>query len=245
MRRICMTLLLRTGWRPRGAGHRTRSTEARGARPRRRRAAVLTMLCATPFLGRPAPAAAQTLAELTASPEEAAGLFIRSVRTLRWSAAAQFMDPETLALFRDVVTMITEVDRSGELLRFLTGADTAAYRALEPREVFARALDVLTGEMAGLAHSLADRDDRILGHVPEGADSAHVVYRTQMGISGSVPEVNLMQMRRGPEGWRVLWSEELDVLETALRGAARLRAPGPGADGGPSRPGTTGGSPAP
>jgi hypothetical protein len=174
-------------------------------------------------LGAQEPAVAQTLPELTASPDSAAVLFIRSIRSLRWSAAAQFVDEETLGLFRDVVTMITEVEQSGELLGYLTDTDTASFRALDASEVFARALTRLTSDMPGLANSLADRDDEILGHVAERSDTAHVVYRTQMRLSGSVPEVNVMQMRRGPEGWRVLWSDELDVLETALRGAVRLR----------------------
>lgn len=184
----------------------------------------------------PPSAAAQTLPELTATPEEAADLFIRSVRARRWSAAAQFVDAETLGLFREVVTMITEVPEGGELLRYLTGVDTTGYRGLEPPEVFARALTALTDDMAGLSHSLADRDDEILGHVAEGPDSAHVVYRTQMRLSGSVPEVNVMQMRRGPAGWRVLWSDELDVLETALRGAAYLRRGPPSGSGSATPP---------
>lgn len=171
----------------------------------------------------PERASAQTLAELTASPDSAAALFIRSIRSMRWSAAAQFMDPEPLSLFHDVVTMITEPDASGDLLDYLTGTDTTAYRALDAREVFDRALTTLTGDMPGLTYSLQDRDDEFLGHVTEGTDSAHVVYRTQSRLSGALPEVKVMQMRRGPEGWRVLWSDELDVLETALRGAGRVR----------------------
>jgi hypothetical protein len=172
------------------------------------------------------PVRAQTLAELTSTPDAAAGLFIRSVRSLRWSAAAQFLDPEPLAFFHDVVTMITEPDESGDLLDYLTDTDTAGYRSLDAPEVFARALTTLTDDMPGLAHSLYDRDDRFLGHVDEGGDSAHVVYRTEMRLEGALPEVKVMQMRRGPDGWRVLWSDELDVLETALRGARRPRGPG-------------------
>jgi hypothetical protein len=187
-------------------------------------ALLLTAGLATAVTGS-MPTAAQTLPELTASPDAAAELFIRSVRTLRWGAAAQFMDPETLELFRDVVTMITEVEESGELLRYLTSADSAAYARLSDPEVFERSLTALITDMPGLSHSLYDRDDEILGHVPEGPDSAHVVYRTHARISGALPEVKVMQMQRGPEGWRVLWSDELDVLEAALRGARRVRQP--------------------
>lgn len=187
---------------------------------------------AAALLSGPRPAQAQTLAELTASPDSAAALFIRSIRSMRWSAAAQFMDPEPLALYHDIVTMITEPEQAGDLLEYLTGADSAAYQTLDAPEVFRRTLTTLTDDMPGLSYNLQDRDDAFLGHVPEGPDSAHVVYRTQSRISGALPEVKVMQMRRGPEGWRVLWSDELDVLEAALRGAGRGRTGPPG----PPRP---------
>ena len=184
-------------------------------------AACLLASASTP----PTSVQAQTLLELTATPDSAAVLFIRSIRSLRWGAAAQFVDEETLDVFRNAVTMITEVEESGDLLRYLTNVDAASYPTLGASDVFARALTTLTNDMPGLANSLADRDDEFLGHVAAGSNAAHVVYRTQMRLSGSVPEVNDMQLRRGPQGWRVLWSDELDVLETALRGAARLRGP--------------------
>lgn len=189
----------------------------------RRSLPLLLVTLLTVTVGYPSAARAQTLAELTATPDSAAEMFIRSVRASRWSAAAQFIDPETLGLFRDVVTMTTEVDESGELLAYLVGTDSAGYPALDAPEVFDRALTTVTNDMPGLTHSLHDRDDEVLGHVAEATDTAHVVYRTQMRISGSVSEVKVMQLRRSPEGWRVFWSDELDVLEAALRGAARLR----------------------
>jgi len=175
-----------------------------------------------------APLVAQaSRSEAAATPEEAAGHFIRSLRGVRWADAARFLDPEPLDDFRAVVTMITEVDASGAFLEYLTGTDATAYARLTSAEVFARALTALTDDMPGLTHSLYDRDDEILGVVEEGPDTAHVVYRTLARVSGAVPELKVMQLRRGPDGWRVFWSAELDVLETALRGARRLSDRGP------------------
>ncbi len=61
----------------------------------------------------------------------------------------------------------------------------------------------------------------------EGADAAHVVYRTTARISGGVPEMKVMTLSRTPDGWRVWWSDELEVLDAALRGIARSRTPPP------------------
>jgi hypothetical protein len=178
-------------------------------------------LVAAGVMGFPRPTSAQSVAELTASPEEASELFLRSVRAIRWSAAAQFVDPETLDRFRLTVTMIADADTTGASRTYLVAADSLAMQALTSSEVFDRAIGVMIDDMPGLMHSLYDRDDEVLGHVAEGADGAHVVYRTTARISGAVPEVKVMQMRRGSEGWRVRWSDELEVLEAALRGFRR------------------------
>jgi hypothetical protein len=63
----------------------------------------------------PGPAVAQspTLAERTATPEAVTTLFLRSVRAIRWSAATQFISAETLARFREVVTLMADADTTG------------------------------------------------------------------------------------------------------------------------------------
>jgi hypothetical protein len=177
--------------------------------------AVLAML-APPAV----PAAAQaTLRELTATPEQAATLFLRSVRAIRWRTAAQFIHPETLEHFKAVVTMISDADTTGSLRRYLTDTPNAhALEALDPATVFDRAVGRTIDSLPGLMHSLYDHDDHVLGHVMEGSDTAHVVFRTIERLSGAVPDVQVMQAARTPDGWRILWSQQLAVLEAALRG---------------------------
>src|SRR5690606_1564282 len=109
-------------------------------------------------------------------------------------------------------------------LEHLTGTDSAGFAALDAATVFDRALTAMTSGMPGLRHSLIERNDAVLGHVAEGADSAHAVYRTQRRTGGSVPEGSVGQMRAGGDGWRVPWSGELPVLQAARRGGSRLRA---------------------
>lgn len=215
---------------------------ANGPRPRPRLApftvaGALLLATMSPTVLDPTGLSAQqpTLAELTATPEETVDLFLRSVRATRWSAAAQFVHPRTLDRFHRVVTMISEADTTGDVRDFLTGTDSSGYAALDPREVFVRSLDVMIADMPGLRHAVFDRNDEILGHVAEGADTAHVVYRTTARISGGVPEMKVMQLARTPDGWRVVWSDELEVLDAALRGIARSRTPR--LPGGGARPG--------
>jgi hypothetical protein len=169
----------------------------------------------------PRPGTAQSLEELTATPDAAAELFIRSVRGIRWSAAAQFMAPSALDHFRVTVTMMADADTTGSIREYLVDTDSSGLAVLPEEEVFARSIGVLIDDMPGLMHALYDRDDDVIGHVPEGPDDAHVVYRTTARLSGAVSEIKVMQLRRGAAGWRVAWSDELEVLDAALRGVGR------------------------
>jgi hypothetical protein len=174
--------------------------------------AALAVLSAAP------PARAQTLSELTPTPESTADAFLRSVRAIRWEVTGRLLHPQASDRFRTLVSMIAEADTTGEARRYLTGTDAAGFAALGDAEVFRRAIGAMIDDMPGLMHALYDRDDEILGHVPEGADSAHVVYRTLARIGGAVPEVKVMQLGLTDEGWRILWTDELQVLDAALRG---------------------------
>ena len=167
------------------------------------------------------PSAAQSLDEWTGTPEEAATLFLRSVRAIQWSTAAQFMSAQALGRFSETITMIVEADTTGAMADFLIQGEVRVLTELTAAELFDRTIGAMIDDMPGLMHSMYDRDDEVIGHVNEGDGEAHVVYRTTARISGAVSEVNVMQMRRSDAGWRVVWSDELAVLDAALRGVRR------------------------
>ncbi len=169
--------------------------------------------------------AQQTIAEATATPEATAELFLRSIRLIRWNTAAQFMHPVTLDRFHQTVTMMADADSSGAVREYFTQTDSTEYAALDHAAVFDRAVGTMIDDLPGLMHAIYDRDDEVIGHVLEESGEAHVVYRTTARISGAVSEVKLLQLIRIQDGWRVFWSDELEVLETALRGVARNRRP--------------------
>jgi hypothetical protein len=179
-----------------------------------RAASIAAVIAATVVPG----TAAQSLAELTDTPEATADAFLRSVRAIRWEVTGQLLHPRTVERFRILVEMIAEADTTGEAGRYLTGTDATGLAALAGADLFARAIGAMIDDMPGLMHALSDRDDDVLGHVAEGADSAHVVYRTLARIGGAVPEVKVMQLARSGPVWRVVWSDELAVLDAALRG---------------------------
>lgn len=170
---------------------------------------------------------AQTIEELTATPEAAADGFLRSIRAIRWETVALFLHPETQTRFRTTVEMIVDADTTGAMLDFLVDAPRAELTARSSEGVFDGAIGAVIDDMPGLMHAMFDRDDVVVGAVPEGADDAHVVYRTTARLSGAVSEVKVLQMRRSSAGWRVVWSDELEVLDAALRGISRRNQPPP------------------
>ena len=174
-----------------------------------------------------APLCAQSVATASETPEGTADAFLRSLRAIRWDAAAAVTHPDALRRFHDLVTMLADVDSTDAVRRYLTDTDRAGYGELTSTQVFRRALGNLIDDMPGLMHAVFDRDDQVLGHVLESPDTAHAVYRSTPRISGGVSQVKVMQLGRTPAGWRVLWSEEMDVLDAALRGVPRMhmRAP--------------------
>lgn len=185
--------------------------------------------------GQPSPPT-RSLAELTATPEAVAALFLRSVRAIRWGAATQFIAQGTLTRFHDVVTMMADADTTGDTRRYLANTDRSGYGELGAPEVFDRAVGTMIDDMPGLMHALFNHDDEVIGHVSEGDDRAFVVYRTVERLSGAVPEVRVIETVRTPAGWRVEWSDELAVLETALRGVPRTRRPPSPPPSSPHRP---------
>ncbi len=181
---------------------------------------VWVIVMAMSSLGSPT-SAQVTINEATRSPDETATLFLRSVRAIRWGTVAQFLDAEALERFQFTVTMIANADSSGELREYLVQSDSTGMSDLSAFEVFERSINAVIDDMPGLMHALYDRDDSVIGSVREEGGVAHTVYRTLARISGAVPEVKVMQLRSTPKGWRVAWSDELEVIEAALRGVGR------------------------
>ena len=184
--------------------------------------ALVVLTRAVPAHGQSEPRIPPTsVAEVTRTADETATLFLRSVRAIRWDATAQFMHESTLERFRFTVAAIANGSEGGELGRYLVQTDSAGLAALSPAEVFDRAIGAVIDDMPGLMHALYDRGDEVIGSVAEDGGHAHAVYRTTARISGAVPEVKVMQLASTPSGWRVVWSDELEVIQAALQGVGR------------------------
>ena len=190
---------------------------------------VLTLLlCASLTLAasRPAPTAPQE----QLSPDSLAAEFQTAMRAMAWRAAAHRMHGDGLARFQELIDMLVDTDAEATLGVLFDGMDEAAYRSLSPDGVFIEVMRYMATEMRGLLHALVVRDIEIIGAVPEPPDLAHVVYRSAAQLSGAVPQIRVMTLKREAKDWRVLDTQELDVIREALRGTPRRAREGGSVD---------------
>lgn len=162
------------------------------------------------------------------SPDSLAFEFQRALMAQGWRAVAARLHPDALKAFQQWVNELLEADASGRTRRGIFGdLSGEEVRDLPPDKVFVRAMTRLGRDMPGLLHALVAREVRILGAVSEPPDLAHVVYRNTDQLAGAVSEVRVMTLKRLSSGWRVLDTQELDLVREALRGIAHRREPPP------------------
>ncbi len=187
-------------------------------------AAILTLLPS--LLALPAGARGQASPP---GPDSVATEFQSALRAVAWRAAVQRLHPEALEDFHYRMTLLVEMDTTrAPLEKLYPGGGLETYHQKSAEEVFLRVMEVLSEDAPGLVHALVVREVEVIGHVPEAPELAHVVYRSTADLSGAVPELRLMTMKRDGDRWRVLSSQELDILVEAFRGISRKRSPPPG-----------------
>jgi hypothetical protein len=158
-------------------------------------AVALAVACALP-------AAAQE------TPEAVLTRYYETFRSGDFAANAAMMDPAALEELKATMAGLAGMaaaEGGEEEMREMFGVGSAAeLGALAPAELYTRMLQATLGggEMREIMRSA---EIEVLGHVPEGDDLAHVVYRMRLSFGGmDVDQVQIAPMRRTPDGWRVM-----------------------------------------
>ncbi len=181
------------------------------------------------MIGLLAPGAEGAAQRRLAGPDSVAEEFQSALRAVFWRGALSRLHPEALEAFHLRISILVESDTTRIPARTLyPDGGLAAFRATSREAVFLRVFEVLSQDAPGLVHALVVRDVEVIGHVPEGPDLAHVVYRSTADLSGAEPELRMMTMKRDGQRWGVKESQELDILFEAFRGISRKRSVPPG-----------------
>ena len=175
-----------------------------------------------------AQASSKTRAPATAdagqTPEAVGKRYIGAIRTGDWKQAAALMHPEALKKFRELMLPIVKADTSGQVARSFFGVTSASQLATLPdAELYVRMMKFLMTSSPELARIMSGSESTVIGHVDEGADVTHVVFRMRATVNGlTVEKMDTMSMRRFGATWRLLLSGDLEGMAAAMR--ARFRA---------------------
>jgi hypothetical protein len=165
------------------------------------------------------PASRSVAQERAETPEAVTRQFGAAMRANDWIGTAELMHPDALAHFRRMFLPILAADSSGRLCERLFAATSAAeVAALPNEELFARFFRTLVSDAPELGGMFAGADLAPVGHVLEGKDVAHVVFRMKVAADDgvTVTKVQAMSLRRLGPTWRVLLSGDFEGLAAAL-----------------------------
>lgn len=156
------------------------------------------------------------------SPESIGRRYSTAPQAGDWDAAARLMHPEATRKFRAMIEPAAKADTSGKMaLMFMGVESTSAVATLSDAAFYARVLRNLTSR-PGMKEVLAGSQVTIIGHVKEGTDLAHVVYRTRMSVQFiNVEKVETMSLRRMGNTWGMLLSGGIEGLAAAFGARSR------------------------
>lgn len=171
--------------------------------------------------GQSSDTAAARAAASAGTPEAFAQRYIATLTAGDYAANAKLMHPAALASIRRFVTVLGQKDPSGSALKQLLDVpDTSAVRALSDEQVYERFLRRTVGTQTELANAMRAAKVDLLGHVDEGADMTHVLYRLRLDIDGvEMRKVDVLTLRRDRGEWRAMLSADIDNLVARLSGA--------------------------
>ncbi|OLC06323.1 MAG: hypothetical protein AUH41_13045 [Gemmatimonadetes bacterium 13_1_40CM_66_11] len=162
------------------------------------------------------PAQAQTVE----TPEQVTERFVAAMRAADWNGMASLMHQNALKEMRQLLSGVFEAPNGAQIRQQLLGVTTVQQaQALSDTAVFASLMRMTTQD-ADVAELLRSAKVQVLGHVNEGADTVHVVYRMAMTINGiPITKMDVMSLARSPVGWRGLLKGDVTALAAGIRAA--------------------------
>jgi hypothetical protein len=177
------------------------------------RAALVALLLLVPGAMRAqGPSADVQKAMAATTPAAFAEAFLSLFAHGEFEQSAQLMHPDALSPVRRIVSLIVKQDPSGEVRSQLLGVSTdSAVAALTDAQVFAKFLTQVFAQQEGVLETMKGSTVAVLGVVAEGADTAHVVWRSGMTMQGlSISKMEVLSVRRAGTGWRAMLTGDFE-----------------------------------
>jgi PleD family two-component response regulator len=167
------------------------------------------------------------------TPEEVAHTYIRAMADARINVVADQMHPSALDRFKGIMTDVATAieaapaDRKPpvKMITALFGEEgTAVVKDLSPRDVFVRFMSNLTTFVPQIRVMHAGSEYQVLGHVDEGGNISHVVFRATLAQGQhEMTKMSVLSLKRDGEHWKMLLTDDLENLIAGL--GKQLAAP--------------------
>ncbi len=155
------------------------------------------------------------------TPEDVAQRYVSAMQAADWDTMAGLMDQSALKSMRDLLSPLFDLPEAAELRQRFLGVETVdEAAALSDTAVFARFMQFVGSQEPSLQEALKTSRMRVIGHIPEGGDTVHVVYRMTMTVEGiTMTRLDVFSLRQHGETWRGLLAGDVSALAAALRAA--------------------------
>ncbi len=161
--------------------------------------------------------------QVAETPEQVAGRYLRAMSAQQWDTMAALMHPGALRQLRSLLAPLVEAPSLDGARQDLLGIHSLKEaQALSDAALFAAFIAHILNAKAGVMDVLRDSKIQVIGHVPEGSDTVHIVYRLDYEKEGvGVSKMDVFSMQRMGNTWRGLLSGDFRMLAAMLRRQAR------------------------
>jgi hypothetical protein len=144
----------------------------------------------------------------------------------RIHVVADAMHPSALERFKVIISRVADALAAApperkppaKLLSALFGDEgPAATKTLPARDVFVRFMTNLTTFVPQIREMEAGSEYQVIGHLDEGANSTHVVFRATLRRgTAEVSKMAVLSLKREGDEWKVLLTDDLEALISGL-----------------------------
>jgi hypothetical protein len=168
------------------------------------------------------------LAHAQSAPEDVVDQYFRAFRAGDIESMAALMHPDELASMKQELIPIiaqgidaVESGTSVDPLQLKLFSDTDSIEVISeesPEDFFVRFMSWINRMNPMMQESIRDASIQTIGHVTEGENIAHVVYRISVMAQGArVTQVNVMPAKKSDEEWRLMMSGEIKGISSLLK----------------------------
>lgn len=149
--------------------------------------------------------------------------YINALSAQQWDTMASLMHPAALHQLRIILAPLFDAPSLDESREQLLGVHSQSEaRGLSDRAVFVALMSRVLASQGQLMDILQRAKIQIVGHVMEGSDTVHVVYRMSIEDStAAFSKMDVFSMLRLGDTWRGLLSADFRMLGAMLRRRAR------------------------